>query len=622
MVRVLAPAEVVYNTAYGRGLQLDPNMGISEWADKNVVLTSKGSSMPGRYETSVVPFTKEIMDCLSPSHPAEKVVFMKPSQISGTQLILNWNGHSIDLCPGPFLIVEPNVEMAKKLSKQRYQEMIDNSESLSKKIKPAREKDGGNTVLLKEYPGGVTALTGAKSASGLRMMPVRNLALDEVDAYDLDLEGEGDPIALAIQRTNTFGRRRKIFILSSPTEKDNSRIEREYLLSDQRKYNVPCPHCGYFQHLQWPNVIFKRNEKYELVGEVTYRCDKCDSHIEERHKTDILAKGKWVAENAESGKCPGFHINGLYSPLGWLSWKKIVQEFLDHQKLKDKPWQKTWTNTVLAETWEDEGASVEYGSLMKRREPASNRLHGDIIILTCAADVQDDRIECKVVGWRPGEECHIVETKYLMGSPAELLVWDNLREFLAKTYLHPSGNFRIVCTAIDTGGHYTGQTYAFVKGSDPMSVFAIKGSSSSGDPISGKPSKQKNGVNLYIIGTDTIKNLLYSRLLIEDPGPAYIHFPDTLDEEYFRQLTAEKRRVKFKGKHRKTVWVKTRRRNEALDLMVYNIAVLNIIAYVVYPNLTIAQMLDSLSQNMKGEGSIPRQNKRRKRVINPGRRTE
>ncbi len=618
MVTRITQTETIYNAAFGNGLKLDPKQTVSEWADENVILSSKGSAQPGRYQTSRVPFTKEIMDCLSPSHPCDYVIFMKPSQITGTQLILNWNGHTIDLNPSPFMIVEPTVDLAKKLSKQRYQEMIQDSPRLNKLIAPAREKDGGNTLLCKEYRGGVTVLTGANSASGLRMMPIRNLALDEVDSYPLDLEGEGDPIALAVKRTTTFGRRRKIFILSSPTEKENSRIEREYLESDQRHYNLPCPHCDHMQYLQWANLKFEKNDKYELLSGVTYVCNNCGTHIEERHKTQMLRDGKWIAENAETGKCPGFHINALYSPLGWLSWEDIVLEFLKFEKLKDEPLQKTFTNTVLAETWESKGVSLEYTYLLNRREPDTDKLSPNITLLTCAADVQDNRIECTVIGWGVNQESYVVETKYLTGSPAELFVWDRLREYISKTFLHDNGQqMRMVATAIDTGGHYTSETYEFVKSSDPMSVFAIKGSSVPGSPISGKPSIQKNGVPLYLIGTDTIKNLLYSRLLIEDPGPGFVHFPMKLDGEYFKQLTAEKRKAKFHRGFKKYEWIKTRPRNEQLDLFVYNIAALNIIAFVVYPSLTIAQMLDTIQdRNTKPEYVLRK--KRRKRMLNPG----
>jgi phage terminase large subunit GpA-like protein len=308
--------------------------------------------------------------------------------------------------------------------------------------------------------------------------------------------------------------------------------------------------------------------------------------------------------------------------LGWLSWEDIVLEFLKFEKLKDEPLQKTFTNTVLAETWESKGASLEYSYLFNRREPIQPGLNRDVVMLTCAVDVQDDRIEAKVVGWRSAEECDIIETKYLMGSPAELIVWDNLREYMGKTFTHNNGQMRIVATTIDTGGHHTAETYEFVKASDPLSVFAIKGSSTPGSPISGKPSVQKNGVNLYLIGTDTIKNLLFARLLIEEPGPGYVHFPMSLDEEYFKQLTAEKRKVKYVKGFKKYEWIKTRKRNEALDLMVYNIAALNIIAFVVYPALTIYQMLDNLHTNSVKAVHAPVKKRRRKRQLTRGERIE
>jgi phage terminase large subunit GpA-like protein len=202
-----------------------------------------------------------------------------------------------------------------------------------------------------------------------------------------------------------------------------------------------------------------------------------------------------------------------------------------------------------------------------------------------------------------------------MGSPAELLVWDNLALYIKKTFKHERGLMRIVATTIDTGGHYTAETYAFVKSSDPSSVFAIKGSSTPGSPVSGKPSIQKNGVNLYLIGTDTVKNLLFSRLLIEEPGPGYIHFPMSLDEEFFKQLTAEKRQAKYHRGFKKYEWIKTRKRNEQLDLMVYNIAAINIIAFVIYPTLTISQMLDSLHKINEGTktGTAPKTYRKRRR---------
>ena len=596
MVTMLNNAEVVYKEAFEAGLALDPKLNINEWADEHMILSSDGSAEPGKYRTSRVPFMKEIMVCLSPSDPCNRVVLMKPSQISGTQLIINWAGYCIHLCPGPGMIVEPTVDLAKTLSKQRLAPAIRDTPVLEERITPAREKDSGNTVLSKEYPGGVIVLRGANSAAGLRMMPIRFLSLDEVDAYPVDVEGEGDPVSLAEKRTVTFGSRRKVFILSSPTETGASLIEREFDQSDQRRYNVPCPHCGTKQVLSWKNIKFDRDEKYNLIGDVTYMCNTCAALIEERYKTEMLAKGQWIAENQENGACPGFHLNALYSPIGWFSWADIVKDFLKFKKLKSEPLQKTWTNTILAESWESQGKEVEYTGLYNRREEFGKEINSDIVIITASVDVQDDRVEVKTVGWATFEESFVLETKYLMGSPGLPTVWKNLDVFLKKTYVHKCGLMRIVCTAVDTGGHHTKEVYDFAKEREHLNVYAIKGASLPGQPISGKPSKQKNGVNLYMIGTDTAKDLLFHRLTISEPGPGYIHFPTTLTEEYFKQLTAEKKKTKYVKGFKKFEWVKTRDRNEALDLFVYNIAALNIVAFIVYPNLTIVQMLDGLAE--------------------------
>ena len=603
MVTMLNNAEVVYKEAFEAGLALDPKLNINEWADEHMILSSDGSAEPGKYRTSRVPFMKEIMVCLSPSDPCNRVVLMKPSQISGTQLIINWAGYCIHQCPGPGMIVEPTVDLAKTLSKQRLAPAIRDTPVLEERITPAREKDSGNTVLSKEYPGGVIVLRGANSAAGLRMMPIRFLSLDEVDAYPVDVEGEGDPVSLAEKRTVTFGSRRKVFILSSPTETGASLIEREFDQSDQRRYNVPCPHCGTKQVLSWKNIKFDRDEKYNLIGDVTYMCNTCAALIEERYKTEMLAKGEWIAENQEDGACPGFHLNALYSPIGWFSWADIVKDFLKFKKLKSEPLQKTWTNTILAESWESQGKEVEYTGLYNRREEFPTQISSDIVLITAAVDVQEDRLEVKVVGWAPYEESYVLEMKFLYGDPVLPTVWKNLDEFLLKTYIHERGLMRIVCTTIDTG-YRASEVYSFVKERESRMVCAIKGASHKGTsqegvPISGKPSKQKNGVNLYLIGTDTAKDLLFSRLTITEPGPGYIHFPTTLTEEYFKQLTAEKKKTKFIRGFKHYFWDKTRERNEALDLFVYNIAALNIVAFIVYPNLTIVQMLDGLAEQQR-----------------------
>ena len=212
--------------AWREGLLPDPLLSVSEWSDRHRMLSSKASAEPGRWRTSRTPYLKAIMDCLSPTSAVERVVFMKAAQLGATEMGSNWIGYVIHHAPGPMMAVWPTVEMAKRNSKQRIDPLIEESGVLAELISPARSRDSGNTILAKEFRGGVLVMTGANSAVGLRSMPVRYLFLDEVDGYPLDVEGEGDAISLAEARTRTFARR-KIFIVSTPTIAGASAIERE-----------------------------------------------------------------------------------------------------------------------------------------------------------------------------------------------------------------------------------------------------------------------------------------------------------------------------------------------------------------------------------------------------------
>src|SRR5512146_3559897 len=232
---MLKTAEEIYADAAAAGARPDPLLTISQWADQFRTLSQRASAGPGPWRTERTPYLREIMDCLSPSSPIERVVFMKGAQIGATECGNNWIGYVIHQAPGPMMAVQPTVEMAKRNSKQRIDPLIEESKVLRSLVSDPRPRDSGNTVLAKEFPGGVLVMTGAHSAVGLRSMAARYLFLDEVDAYPGDVEGEGDPITLAMARTRTFARR-KILLVSTPKITGMSRIEAAYEESDKRFY--------------------------------------------------------------------------------------------------------------------------------------------------------------------------------------------------------------------------------------------------------------------------------------------------------------------------------------------------------------------------------------------------
>ena len=570
----MADAFVIYNEGFNAGLKPDPLMNISEWADKYRILSQKASAEPGKWRTSRTPYLKEIMDCLSPYSGIEKVVFMKGAQIGGTEVGNNFLGYIVHLSPGPVMLVMPTVDGAKRTSKTRIDPMFEAIPELKGVISDRRSKDASNTTLMKEFQGGVLVLTGANSAIGLRSMPVRYIFLDEIDAYKGDVEGEGDPVNLAIKRTSTFNRR-KIFMVSTPTIQGVSRIEYEYEQSDQRHYMVPCPYCNKRQSLKWKQIHFENDDP----ATATYVCEHCGAIIEEHLKTWMLENGIWEKSNPKSNVA-GFHLSSLYSPVGWFSWADAVKQFLD-AKNKDNLL-KVWVNTVLGETWLEKGEAPEWQILFDKREDYQQEIvPSGGLFLTAGADVQKDRIECEVVAWGRNKESWSVGYFIINGDTAREEVWNELSEFSKRYFEHSSGVMLPISRFAIDSGFATQQVYNWVRKQPINFAMAIKGTDSGVTPldlptrvdlnINGK--RLRRGAKVWSVGTSILKSELYQFLRLtqneDESYPAgYCHFPK-YDSEYFKQLTAEQLVTKMVRGYQKREWQKTRERNEALDCRVY-----------------------------------------------------
>jgi phage terminase large subunit GpA-like protein len=582
-----------YQTGFIAGLTPDPDLTVSEWADEYRYLSQKASAEPGRWRTDRTPYLREIMDSLSPSSPIQRVVFQAGAQVGKTETGNNWLGFVIHMAPGPIMLVQPTVDTAKRLSKQRIAPMIDESPVLRERIADSRARDSSNTMMVKEFAGGVMILTGANSAVGLRSMPVRYLFLDEIDGYPSDIEGEGDPVNLAERRTTTFARR-KVFMCSTPTVKETSRIEREYLSSDQRRFFVQCPQCSEFQWLKWGGPKVSHGIKWDNDDPTTahYVCEHNGCVIEEFDKTEMMAAGEWRPTADGDGRTAGFHLSSLYSPLGWKSWAEIVAEFLKAKG--DPPLLKTWVNTILGETWEDEiAAKVGAGDLLDRVEfYEANTAPAGVLAVTIGIDMQDNRAALTKIGWGEGEESWVLDHQEIYGDPARPELWAALKAYITEPIKHELyEDILPLAICIDSGGHHTHEVYAWAREHRDKHVMAIKGQSQKDKPIIGRPSKQdlnmrgqviKNGAELWPVGTDTAKSTIYSRLKIpaDEPGPGYIHFHANMLEGYFEQLTAEKLVTKYvKGFPVRTWTKKSGARNEALDTFVYAIAALQAVYF-------------------------------------------
>jgi len=548
-----------------------PHLTVSQWADANRILDST-SPEPGPWRTDRTPFLKEIMDSLSPAVPCERVVFVKSAQCGGTEVLLNTCGYLMHHAPAPTLLVQPSVEMAKRFSKQRLASLIESTPALRGRVKDPRSRDSGNTVLMKEFDGGVLIMTGANSAVGLRSLPAKYVLADELDGWPPDADGEGDPFQLAVKRTVAFGSQRKILAVSTPTLEGLSRIEALYKRSDQRRYFVPCPCCGHYQVLAWAGVVWEKDRPETA----RYRCEACEALIENWQKTEMLAGGEWRAAAVGDGKTRGYHISALYAPVGWPSWGDLAAEFLEAAKTRETL--QVFCNTVWGETWKDEAAlPLDVDALYSRREPFGAEVPAGACLLTAGADVQGDRIEVEIVGWGDGEESWSVGYHVLYGDTGHPDVWCDLDRVLLRQWRHESGLELPITAACVDAGFEMAQVLEFCRPRMNRKVYAVKGASGFGKPI--WPRRASKGIHkgeFFVIGSDTAKERVYGKLRANLAGPGYCHFPLNRERDWFDMLTAERIKTRtVHGRAERYFQKPDGVRNEALDCRAYATAALH-----------------------------------------------
>ena len=558
-----------------------PDFTVSEWADAERRLSSEASAEPGRWRTDRAPYQKEILDAVN-DVGINKVVIMSSAQIGKTEILLNLIGYYVTHDPSPILLLQPTLEMAQTFSKDRLAPMARDTPCLKGKIADAKSRSSGNTMLHKSFAGGHITMAGANSAASLASRPIRILLADEIDRYPVSAGTEGDPVNLAIKRTTTFWNR-KIVMVSTPTIQGLSRIETAYEDSTKEVYQMPCPSCGEYQQILRKHLVHtKEDEKLTKVEAV---CNDCGSiHSETEWKT---GKGRWFAQ-AEHRNTRGFHLNEYVSP--WRKWLEIELDFIEAKKSTETL--KTFINTSLGETWEEQGDTVSDSELLSRREVYPQDI--PVSVRTMGCDVQKDRIECTVYDWGKGEEAWAYDHLIIPGDTATKIPWNALEDEL--NFLNPDA------VAVDHG-YNSGMVDDFV--ADKSYCHAVKGVSGTGRNVVQDKRKRlqnlrkrrKKSAIVEPLGVDQAKALLLSRLKMQQTGDGYIHFPitDSFDEEFFKQLTAEKLVTKYKSGRPYQEWVAMRKRNETTDCYVYALAALR---------LSDIDVDKALQKRLKDESSV------------------
>ena len=552
-----------------------PRMTVSEWANKFRYLSPESSSNPGKYNSDMTPYALAWMDSVN-DHTASGTVLMVASQLGKTEVLNNVVGYFMDIEPAPMLMVQPTIDLAESWSKERLAPMIRDTPALREKVSDPRSRDSGNTLLHKTFPGGNIAMAGANAPSGLASRPRRVVLLDEEDRFPPSAGSEGDPASLAIRRTETFWNP-VIFETSTPTVKGLSRIEARFEESDKRRWHCACPECGAWQVLAWSQVRHDQEDGQDAW----YQCAMCEAKLTDDQRREMVKGGKWIAEFPER-TLRGYHLNGIASMFrhkrGYKS--RLHQMVADHlsAKRKGKEVLRTWVNTFLAETWEEEGESVAWEPLMQRRENWGDCPAGGFVI-TVGADIQGDRVEMEFVIWGAEEESWSLDYVVVMGDFNRPEVQAEVDAQLERKWMHPCGSELRVMAAFLDSGHKAKSVYQFTRKRERRKIYACKGRGGAGVPIISRPTRQ--GVAraaLFSVGTDTAKDIIYSRIQEADLGPGYMHFPSDRDETWFRQLTAETKVTRYKdGVPFSKFENPSKARNEALDCRVYALGALQLL---------------------------------------------
>jgi phage terminase large subunit GpA-like protein len=571
-----------------RGVKPRDLLTVSQWSDRHRELKS-GTNAPGRWRTALTPYLAEIMDSLSEHSPVRQVTFIKSSGVGGTEAMYNWLGYIMQhLQNKDLLVVVPTLELRDRSFNPRLAKMLDESQVLAELVSKASRNKSNRGDLLEYGARARIIKAGANSPDSLRSDHLPYVIADEVDAFPWDVGGEGDPMTLIENRQRTYSRA-KTYLVSTPTTAGASRIDLQYQRSDRRRYHVPCPHCHERQHLEfggkdkpwglkWRVAPQLEGEDASAVPQVSsawYVCRHCGAEIDEGHKADMLARGQWVAERPAIKHHRGYHLNALYAPVGLgLNWRAVAQKWLASQS--DSSELKSFVNTYLGEVWKEQGDNIEDLSLLSRCEDYPEDLRSTrIALVTSFTDVQKDRLETTIVGWGPGEEAWVLDHEIHPGDTARPECWEDLDGYLREAGVHIAG--------VDAG-YNTSMVQAFV--APRRWCVATKGVAGLGRPLIEDPKKRaqrlrtrrKKGQPLEPLGVDQGKALVYARCKLLAPGPGYIHFPRSaaFDDEWFAQLAAEKLVTKIKGTRPFQEWVQSRPRNEALDCMVGNLAMMRL----------------------------------------------
>lgn len=554
------------------GILMPPeDMTVSEWAESRRILNSKTTNIPGPWKNSVTPYLSGIMDEFS-NADTEEIIFVKPTQVGGTEALQNMLGYIVDQDPAPTMIVYPTDKLAEFTSENRIKPMMKDSPALRKHF-----REHGSTKTELQFDNMFATLAGSNSPASLSSKPIRYLFLDEVDKYPMASKEEADPISLAVERTKTFRSNRKIYMCSTPTLK-SGHIWKEMETADKvMHYFVPCPHCGSyielkFAQIKWPGkeTGMSETDRAELA---TYECQECGGVITDQSKPEMMRCGEWrtVKQKSNVSSKVAFWINTLYSP--FTRFSDIAREFVKSKE--DPDVLHNFTNSWLAEPWEEARLKTSADLVLARQTELTEYIVPDWTkLITGGIDVQENCLYWTIRAW--GD--YLTSQNIAHG---QALSFQEVSNAMNLEYQKEDGTTMLVDLALIDSGDQTDEVYEYCA-ENPEWILPCKGSS--GAMIShykfsaiNKAGSKANGMTLVIVDGGKYKDTIYRMMSRENGNGAWMVYKGC-DREYADQVTAEQKTIE-RSKGRTVVkWglKSTHAANHYLDTEVYCFAAADI----------------------------------------------
>ncbi len=231
-------------------------------------------------------------------------------------------------------------------------------------------------------------------------------------------------------RTDSYGRQRKIFEVSSPKKiMGASLIWRQYLAGTQSECHLPCPRCDAYQVL--------RDEQLLPTGE--YLCEHCGQPILHGAKTDMLAAHQWRVTYPERAHHHSYRLPSHYAPVGLgRTWKELFDE---RTAATDDPKRvKAYVSRRCAIPYESAEGRVEPDALRACREQWHlHEIPPGCLLLGAATDCQANRLECQILGFGRGPRLWVIDYAVIPGSPLEPATREALEACLSRPLANAYG---------------------------------------------------------------------------------------------------------------------------------------------------------------------------------------